>query len=48
MFMQPLKHRTTESTFTRFNEIDSVVSYEAVVLKPAKRKRSTLITWSRA
>ena len=43
MFMQPLKHRTTESTFTRFNEIDSVVSYEAVVLKPAVVTCVTLV-----
>lgn len=43
MCMQALQYKTTESTFQRFIELDSVMSYEAVVLKTAnKRRRSTL------
>ncbi len=42
MCMQALQYKTTESTFQRFIELDSVMSYEAVVLKTAKCRRSTL------
>ena len=42
MCMQASKHRTTERVFRSFIEIDSVVSYEAVVLKTAERSRSML------